>query len=88
MMRYLRFHRNITKYLDFILVYVNVSGAGVIPMLFSDLKTRPPHILYEVNCMMSEHGSTAKQAGHPNIFRMDDSLAHFPHRPRTGMPHD
>ena len=29
---------------------------------------------------MSEHGSTtAKQAGHPNIFGTDDSPPHFPH---------
>ena len=44
---------------------------------------------YEVNCIMSEHGSiTAKQAGHPNIFGMDDTPAHFPHRPRSGMLYD
>ena len=44
---------------------------------------------YEGNCVMSEHSSTtAKQAGHPNIFGMDDNPAHFPHRPRSGMPHD
>ena len=46
-------------------------------------------VLYEGSCVMSEHSSTtAKQAGHPNIFGMDDNPAHFPHRPRSGMPHD
>ena len=38
---------------------------------------------------MSEHGSiTAKQAGQPNIFGMDDSPAHFPHGPRSSTLHD
>ena len=33
--------------------------------------------MYEVNCIMSEHGSiTAKQAGHPNIFGMNDPKWH------------